>query len=365
MQRWNDHISILRCPVTAQGLRALSADEIFDLNELIDSGERTHSDGSAVRERLNDGAFANTGGTHFYRVEQQIAWLLPALAIVGQKYVLASASDESAIVQSFYDNYGWLPMEGGGYNDAVAFTAINKVASDYTKRCNNRVLDELSRGRYLLDAASGPVPGPSYEMLSQNYDWRVCVDFSFRALLEAKSNLGDRALYLLGDLTCLPIADGAVDDAVSLHTIYHIPDQLQDCAVDELARVVKPGGKAVIVYEWRTAPIMEAALRTSMFVGQIRARIRGTYHSDRNVSANTSQPPIYFSPKPRSWLRSIADRHKVSLRIFSVVNSPFQRAFMRDTRFGRTVANLIFPAEKALQPLTARFGQYPLLVIQK
>lgn len=65
-----------------------------------------------------------------------------------------------------------------------------------------------------------------------------------QALREGQKRLAtDKGIFILGDLTNLPIADGVIDDAVSLHTIYHIPADLQATAVDEIVRVLKPPGQ--------------------------------------------------------------------------------------------------------------------------
>ncbi len=367
MNNWLPHVSILKCPHTDEALRPLEASKLASLNARIAAGEKVHADGSPVAAPLHDGALSNAGGTHVYRVEDDIAWLLPVLAVVGVEHVGATGViGESEVVRRFYEEFGWMKNGDGTYNDNVVFTATTHVASAYSARCNDRVLAQLGSGKYLLDAASGPVPGASYAMLSQHYEKRICVDFSHRALLEAKANIGAHGLFLLGDLTRLPIADGQVDDAISLHTIYHVPDDQQSVAVDELVRAVRPGGKAVIVYEWRSSPIMAGILSVTMAVGRIRGLLarRGATAPQGQGQAPPAQPGLYFSPKPRAWFAQLRARHDAKLRLWSMVSSTFNRAFFRDTAFGRLAAATVYPLETAIEPIAARYGVYPMFVIE-
>ena len=59
-----------------------------------------------------------------------------------------------------------------------------------------------------------------------------------------------------GDITNLDFAEGSFDKVYSLHTIEHLPDLEQFFA--EVARVLKPGGTAIIVYPWELFRGMQA-----------------------------------------------------------------------------------------------------------
>lgn len=74
-------------------------------------------------------------------------------------------------------------------------------------------------------------------------DGVIGVDISDESLKEAVSS---RVKY--GDITNLEFEDSSFDKAYSLHTVEHIPDLRQFFA--ETARVLKPGGIAIIVYPW-------------------------------------------------------------------------------------------------------------------
>jgi ubiquinone/menaquinone biosynthesis C-methylase UbiE len=74
-------------------------------------------------------------------------------------------------------------------------------------------------------------------------DGVVGVDVSEASLKEAVS---PRVQY--GDITNLEFEDNSFDKAYSLHTVEHIPD-LRKFFI-EMARVLRPGGTAIVVYPW-------------------------------------------------------------------------------------------------------------------
>jgi SAM-dependent methyltransferase len=55
---------------------------------------------------------------------------------------------------------------------------------------------------------------------------------------------GARAGVVRGDLRALPVPDGSVDRVIAAEVLEHVPDD--DAAFAEIARVLKPGGRAAI-----------------------------------------------------------------------------------------------------------------------
>jgi len=95
----------------------------------------------------------------------------------------------------------------------------------------DKILDlGCSRGFYLKE-------------LERYVDDVIGVDISKSALRDAVT---DKVRY--GDVTNLDFESGSFDKIYSLHTIEHIPDL--EPFFSEIARVLKPGGIAVIVYPW-------------------------------------------------------------------------------------------------------------------
>ena len=102
-------------------------------------------------------------------------------------------------------------------------------------------------GATFLDAGCG-VGSHSRRLASRGFRV-VAVDFSESAVAAARENLAarglsDRVRLERADLLHLPFADGAFEYALCWGVLMHVPDV--ERALDELARVVRPGGTLVL-----------------------------------------------------------------------------------------------------------------------
>jgi SAM-dependent methyltransferase len=121
----------------------------------------------------------------------------------------------------------------GNYTMAHNFnSALFRVLLDYLKPGpGERIIDlGCSRGFYV-------------RAMEQCTEAVVGVDISEAALREAVT---PRVEY--GDITALKFATASFDKAYCLHTIEHLPDLGR--FFSELARVLRPGGIAIVVYPW-------------------------------------------------------------------------------------------------------------------
>jgi SAM-dependent methyltransferase len=96
-------------------------------------------------------------------------------------------------------------------------------------------------GLAVLDVASGA--GFGLDMLRQAGARPIGVDYDAAALCEVHHQQ-PRARLLRADATHLPLGDAAVDLVVSFETIEHVQDA--QALVDEIRRVLKPGGRLVL-----------------------------------------------------------------------------------------------------------------------
>jgi ubiquinone/menaquinone biosynthesis C-methylase UbiE/uncharacterized protein YbaR (Trm112 family) len=360
-------VEILRCPITGHPLSILSPEELAETNQRLEARSVLHRDGTPARIPLRF-ALGTPQRSEIYRVEDSIVWLLADLALVAAGEIQTAAiAAEKKVVQSFYDDYGWLKAETGLFNDTAQFTDTRPCAQAYQQYCNARIGRELSAGKYLLDVASGTIPHAEYLEFSRHYDVRICVDFSIRALREARTKLGEAGLYLLGDITRLPLATGAVDSVISLHTIYHVPRAEQGAAVNELVRVTKPGGRVVIVYVWATSAAMNVSFALRRALGRIKRALRPKGGPAAAGPAPASAlPPLYFSPQDHDWFaREIALKHRAKLKVWSAVSMLFQAHFFSDRGCGRLTLALVKKLEDSFPRLAGRYGQYPMFVIDK
>ncbi len=359
-------LGILRCPITDQPLSELSAGELAACNPRLARQDLLHRDGTPARLPLAS-ALGTPGRAEIYRVEDSIVWLLPDLALVEAEAIKPAAiAEEKKIVQAFYDDYGWSTTGDGAFNDTQQFTDMRPLAQDYQRYCNARIGRELPGGQYLLDVASGAIPHPEYLHFSRHYEVRICVDFSIRALREARRKLGDAGLYLLGDITCLPLASGTIDSTISLHTVYHVPQAEQATAINELVRVTKPGGRVVVVYVWAASLLMTTAFGLRGILGRLRRWLQAKTPPPSPASPDASKPPLYFAPHDHAWFKqNVAARHAARLKVWSAVSMIFQARFFSERGLGPLTVAVVKLFEDRLPWLAGRYGQYPMFVIDK
>jgi uncharacterized protein YbaR (Trm112 family) len=202
--------SILRCPITKENLRLLRSDEIEKINDRVAKEGLAHKDGTKIKTALETG-FVSSGGGYAYAVIEGMIVLLPNLAISldgrannGQD----SLHPEEKIVQDFYDQIGWQKGKADSpqFVDALKWEDLRPVVSEYVHQCHLRVNRYIQpHGKYFLDAGSGPIQYDEYLTYSAGYEFRICLDLSLLALKEARKKLGDKGIYILGDVTNIPL----------------------------------------------------------------------------------------------------------------------------------------------------------------
>ncbi|WP_040779102.1 class I SAM-dependent methyltransferase [Nocardia pneumoniae] len=124
-------------------------------------------------------------------------------------------------------------------------------------------------GAWVLDVGTGP--GKLLARLhSGRPDLRLHgVDLSPHMIEIAERTLADRAEISVGDVGALPYPDDSFDLVVSSLSLHEWPDV--DRAVEELARVLRPGG-TVAIYDFRFVPAAPAlrALRRCFPAATVR-----------------------------------------------------------------------------------------------
>ncbi|MGH7900145.1 MAG: hypothetical protein ACRENZ_00240, partial [Thermodesulfobacteriota bacterium] len=202
--------SILRCPITKGELREMNMNEIKEANSCISKGELFHFDGTPVKRGINAG-FVSLDGRFAYPIEEDIVIMLESLAIILNKNVTDRIYGDGLRkmkknVMDFYDQVGW--QKGGEevFVDTLKHYDLRPVSKEYLHKCHLRVSRHIEpSGKYFLDVASGPITHPEYLIYSTGFHIRICVDLSFLALREAKRKLGDKGIYILADITNLPL----------------------------------------------------------------------------------------------------------------------------------------------------------------
>lgn len=100
------------------------------------------------------------------------------------------------------------------------------------------------RGRRLIEIGAG---FGRLADLYQCYKEVILLDYAKSQLRQAQERLGNEGLiYVVGDLYNLPLADAAVDTAVTVRVLHHIKDLA--AAFTQISRVLRPGGTYVLEF---------------------------------------------------------------------------------------------------------------------
>jgi ubiquinone/menaquinone biosynthesis C-methylase UbiE len=279
-------------------------------------------------------------------------------------------------VREFYDQVGWQEVSDGLYQNA-RYEDLRPVSSEYIHRCHMRVANYLrSKGRYLLDAGSGPIQYPAYLEYSKSYAYRVCADISIQALIEARKRIGEHGLFVVADIAHMPFAFDIFEGVVSLHTIHHLPMSEHLRAYKEIFRVLIPGSTGVVVNGWHqpTLGVVLKGLRRLVLriQGIIRHRLlrRERPRKDINLVASMQGEDevksTYVEKNRPAWFkREIATKLPVEIRVWRSVSVKDLRTFIHPGWGGRGILRALFWFEERFPRWFGGNGQYPLILIHK
>lgn len=355
----------------------MDSERLEALNASIVAKRAHFADGSPIPMEA-EAAVLNEDEKCVYIMQSGVWLMLEDTAILSDECaVVAAAPVNRNSVRAFYDEKGWAEVEEGVYGDTL-FEDLRPVAKEYFSNSHRRVNRYLTKGEFFFDIASGPIQYPEHLEYSKGCEYRVCVDFSFRALVAARKRLGTGGIFILGDITNLPIQSATMSGGISLHTIYHVDRSKQLAAFLELYRILKPGAVAVVVYSWgrycRTMCFIESLsnlprtlkrLAASMIYGLIRpSKLREIQALEMEEARSDQQ--LYFAPYPYKWFReNLPSTMEWELKVWRSLSLNVSRRCFPDNQFGRILYKLAYALEEFAPVITARWGQYPMFLIRK
>ena len=268
--------------------------------------------------------------------------------------VAPDTADPAKSVREYYEKEGWTSDADGIFADTRAFVDLRKAPLDYTHKCMAR-LNKYFRegGEQLLDVGSGPIPHREYLTYGERFARRICVDLSIPALRIARSKLGDRGVFIRGDMTNLPIRSASIDAVTCNHVMYHIPADKQATAFREIWRVLKPGGVGVVVYAWQWSPI----------AGRL-AKV-GSFFTGSKPDVKSGQPDIYYHAHSLKWFRSQEWPFRYRIDTFRIVDENFMKRYIPDGLTGRAILQCFYAAQLLFPSFCGKYGAFPAIVIYK
>jgi ubiquinone/menaquinone biosynthesis C-methylase UbiE len=231
----------------------------------------------------------------------------------------------------------------GIYNDPLFNYAQFWSGRDYEHQAELIALRRLLAGRRYEHAADiGGGFGRLAVVLTEYADLVTLADPSTQQLTLSREIFpGDPFERVLADAAKLPFADGSIDLAIMVRVLHHMPDPENELA--ELARVLRPGGHAVV----EAANSAHAGRRALALLR--RERIPATPVDIRSADSRARGTAPYVNHHPRTIIRQLA-------------------AAGLDVRQTLSVSNFRHPVAKALVPQRAllaaeRAVQQPLAVL--
>lgn len=354
-----DFIQLLKCPITKNELEPISKDQFQTFGIPTAAG--------AFGE-LTQGLIDKTH-TYFYPVFDDIIILHEQYALhVGRGGdVRQGLSLDKQRVFDYYNEVSYQIKDSLKiYEDTAKWVDYREVSSAYMRTAFTRASKFYApAGKYLLDIASGPIGLPEYMHLCDGYEYRVCVDISVNALIQAKTNIeraGKKGIYICGDITNIPIVDNVVDTVLSQHTLYHIPKDEQKTAVNEMYRVAKVDSRIVIIYSWFYHSWF---MNLSLNIVQLY-RILRHFAGKAYVRLFRSKSRLYFYPHSPGWFkRSFDFSDDIEFKCWRSTNKYFMNLYIHPWLGGKSFLTWLSRMEDKHSRFMSTFGEYPAIVITK
>lgn len=311
-----DHrdVAVLRCPVSHQSLE------------------------------LRGDTLVNPQGRE-YPIQRRVVQLLPN----------GAAND---IVREFYEEIGWDRGDDGLHAETRAFVDNRAAPAAYTRRCIRRLGRYFKGGgTYLLDAGCGSIPHEALIPYSDPFERRICLDLSARGLQQAAEKLGDKGIYLQGDITNIPLQDNSMDAITCNHVIYQLPTaEMQIQALHELWRVLKPGGVAVVVSWFENSRLGWRLSRIAGFLG-----MNNREHVRPGADGG---PPIHVTQDPE-WFEGRQWPFELRYDSFRLVDNGFMQRHVTDDIRGSIFLWGLYGLQCAAPAYCGRRGIIPAVVFRK
>jgi ubiquinone/menaquinone biosynthesis C-methylase UbiE/uncharacterized protein YbaR (Trm112 family) len=352
-------IQLLKCPLTKNGL------------DLIDKATFVNYEG--INDLKNFGKLTtgliDKSKHYFYPIFDEIIILHEQYAI----YV--GGGNDSREAMSFnkkrvFDYYNEVEYKIKDflkiYEDSPKWVDFREVSSAYIRNSFTKASKYYPpTGKYLLDIASGPIGLPEYMALSNGYEFRICIDISINALIQAKINTeraGKKGIFICGDITNIPIQENSCDTVLCQHTLYHVPKNDQFTAVSEMYRVAKHESKIVIIYSWfYHSWFMNISLNLIQIYRVLRHFAGKLY-----VHLFKSKPRLYFySHSPRWFRKSFPFSNNIEFYCWRSTNKYFLNLYVHNWFFGKQFLDKLMKIEEKRTRCMSKFGEYPAIVITK
>jgi ubiquinone/menaquinone biosynthesis C-methylase UbiE len=352
---FNFDYTILKCPVTKEEILPANIELIQILNNKINAPEQFAN------------GFVNSSKTIFYPVKQNIIFL--------NRHYCIPVSDEIAVnkkmafdkerIFNYYNQVSYINFEGQRiFEDADRWVDFRDFILPYTQHGFSNVRKYIQqKGTYFADIACGPVAFKEYVHLADNYEYRICIDLSVNALLEAQYNLGkekQKGIFICADMLELPLKENVCDAVVCHHALFHVQKELQNKAINEMFRVAKPSCSIAIVYDW----FYHSALM-NITLGPVQLYRVARHFAGKLYARLFKKNKLYFYSHSRNWFIKNNPGKKIKFYCWRSINIYFSRIYLHKYLGGKQLVEYLWKIEEKNPELMGKIGEYGIIVINK
>lgn len=350
-----DACAILQCPFTKENLQVADAHSLALANEKLNP-----------EEKFTEG-LTNQSKTIFFPVKQNIFFLHPQYCIpITDKSSLKEPVDfDKQRIFNYYNEVKYISFEGRKiYEDAGKWVDFRDFVLPYTQHGFANVRKYIrQQGKYFADIASGPVAFKEYIQLAKGYDYRICVDISVNALLEAQYNLAQEnqpGIFVCADMLSLPIKENSCDAVICQHALFHLPKEKQLTAMQEMHRIAQPAANIAIVYDW-----FYHAWLMNITLGPVQLYRIARHYAGKLYARMFKKNRLYFYAHGRRWFIKNNPGSEIKFYVWRSINKYFSNIYLHKKWGGKKLLTYIWNKEEKQPELMGRIGEYAVIVITK
>lgn len=156
------------------------------------------------------------------------------------------------------------------------------------------------------------------------------------------------------------------DCAISLHTIYHIPAELQQQAVEKLISTVKSGCPVIIIYgnPWSLEQLFLFG-PNRVFRNLFKGRLGMSLAQEKSEHAEVRRGDLYYHVNRLSWWSQFSSTCDVSIYPWRTFGAAVQKIFFPANALGALMFRVLFVLEDLFPFFFRQFASYPMIVLIK
>ena len=223
-------------------------------------------------------------------------------------------------------------------------------------------------------AGRGDFP-ETHVTIAQKFLAPTCIDISHKAIEIAKRKLKHKGEYIIGSILSIPKSENYFDAAYCAHVIYHIDRDLQERAVRELIRVIRPGGRIVIIYSnphslparligWKGKMVTGLVFKTSRTAARVLMWRKKRKESPDKIDTQ-KRPPLYFFAHPLNWWTQFDNECDLELIPWDVMGNTQEKQILMNDAIAWLVYRFCSWFENKYPKKAVQWWSYPVIVLTK